>query len=584
MSAAAEVPNCDAAGAATSDTPAPAPDDGATDTQSEAAAVPDSAPLDGGDKSTDSAAVVAALAFALVYPPFRVGRSVNPKLLVQLLGACVILFTFAWLYIGAAWDPHLRLRSLSVAVLSCDAGVPPALAPALPPAFVAAPPLGAALLASSLFDPTSRAASLLGWRTFQCGAAAGGACGVTAATADACRAELVRAVERGDVWSALYVPRGFTAAVLSHAPAFGMNATGATMEHIYGSGRSTSTYTFIKALVVATSAGMSSALGASVLANAALGAAMSKSFFLAPFTLVATDLHPVIFFGQHFATYVLCVLLWMGSAFVASLTYQYKTRAEVDALRNARRITVSEALRTIAAKSLLATCFSFLQAISLVSVMLCLGGYHAGAGAHHGCQWAHNPGRAIAYGAYMAWSFLSINALCLHVFGVERFTAITTCARARGDPRGLGWADLHCAAVGAACLAVCGRAGSLLRACALAHAQADAHPAAHLRGRVLLGDAVQPLLPHRPRAAVLLRRARVPHHLLRRPGELEPHQLDGAHRVVRAARRQPRMRVRAGALCGGCARLTRRELHGIAGTWAVSPSSWCSRWRGCRSA
>jgi hypothetical protein len=460
---------------------------------------------------------------------------------VQLLGACVNLFAFAWLYIGASWDPHLRLRTLAVGVLSCDAGVPPALAPALPAAFVAAPPLGAALLASSLFDPSSRAAGLLGWRVFQCGAAGGGACGATPALADACRAELVRAVERGEVWSALYVPRAFTAAVLSHAPAFGMNATQATLEHIYGTGRSTSTYTFIKAVVVSVSAGMSAALGGSVLGNAALGAAMSKSFFLSPFTLIATDLHPVTFFGQHFATYVLCVLLWMGSAFSAALTYQYKTRAEIDALRTSRRIPVGEALRTVAAKSLLAVCFSFLQAISLVSVMLCLGGYRAGAGAHHGCQWAHNPGRAIAYGAYMAWSFLSINALCLHVFGQERFTATTTCVRAHACLPGLLCVWAH----SAACLHVCAR-------------QADAHPAAHIRGRVLFRDDLQPLLPHRPRPALLLWCARVPHHLLRRPGELEPHQLDGSHRVVRAgsarAQRVPRALCHVGLPCIVCVR------------------------------
>lgn len=364
-------------------------------------------------------------AFALVYPPFWVGRGPHPKLLVQLLGACVMLFIFCFLYVGAAWNPQPHLHSLEVAVLSCDAGVPLSLQPLLPPALSAAPPLGAQLVAGTLFDAASPAAGLLGWRGFTCGAAAGGACG--AASADACRAELVRAVERGEAWSALFVPAGFTAAVLSNAPALRLNASTARVEHIYGSGRSLSTYTYVRSYVSAAVGGISGALARAALSDATLSATLSKSFFVTPLALVATDLHPVVHFGQHFATYVLCVLLWMGSAFTTALIYQYKTAAETDALRNTRPIPAAEALRTLLSKSGVAVAFSFLQAVSLVAVILCIGRYSEARGGNaDGCQFAHNPGVAIAYGAYMAWSFLSINALSLHVFGQERFTAITT--------------------------------------------------------------------------------------------------------------------------------------------------------------
>jgi hypothetical protein len=403
--------------------------------------------------------------YALEYPPLVIGRTPNPKLIAQLLGACVILFVFAWLYIGAAWDPHRRLHRLHVAVLSCDAGVPAALAAAAP-AMAATPALGTATVARALYAPASPAAGLLGWQPFACAAAAGApSC---AAVADACRAELVRAVERGDAWSALFVPAGFTAAVLSNIPALGLNATTASMEHLYSTGRSLSTYTFIRSAVAATAAGMQAALAQSALASPTLGAALGRAFYIAPFALVSTDLHPVTHLGQHFASYVLCVLLWMGSAFSAALVFQFKTRAEVDALASTRRVAASEALRTLAAKSLLAVCFSFLQAIALVAVLLCLGGYGAGAGAHHGCQWAHNPGVAIAYGAYMAWSFLSINALCLHVLGQERFTAVTTCVACALQSRTPPSHSERFPAAAAGCCLLCSsrrRAPSSARSC-----------------------------------------------------------------------------------------------------------------------
>ena len=285
-----------------------------------------------------------------------------------------------------------------------------------------------ALLAGSILDPSTAAGSTLGWTAFACSAAGGSACG--SASAAACRAELVRAVNNGQVWSALFVPATFTANVLTGAPALaaamGRNATTAVVEHIYGAGRSPSTYTYIKSVVSATVAGLASALGRNVLGNSALSAAMSKAYFMAPLALLDTNLHPVVHYGQTFASYVFCVLLWMGSAFTAAALSQYKTRAEMEHARGTP-VPVGKALRIVAVKSSVAIAFAFIQAIALVSVLLCLGRYIAdGPDGSSGLTWAHSPGLMIAYGAYMSFSFLSLNALSLHVIGVEKFTAVTT--------------------------------------------------------------------------------------------------------------------------------------------------------------
>jgi len=116
----------------------------------------------------------------------------------------------------------------------------------------------------------------------------------------------------------------------------------------------------------------------------------------------------------------------MGAAFTTALIFQFKTRAEMQSMRGGAHVSVRDALRTLAAKSAIAIVFSFVQAIALVSVLLCLGRYHADAGGGDGLTWAHSPGLMIAYAAYMSFSFLSINAMALQAIGVEKFTTVTT--------------------------------------------------------------------------------------------------------------------------------------------------------------
>ena len=116
----------------------------------DAADAPAEAPAaDAAAKEGDAAASSAVPVFTLEYPQllvsYKVGRAawhgLNPRLLVQLTGASVAVMVFAYLYVGVSWNPGARLKTLQVAVLSCDAGVPSALAAALP-ALAAAPPMG----------------------------------------------------------------------------------------------------------------------------------------------------------------------------------------------------------------------------------------------------------------------------------------------------------------------------------------------------------------------------------------------------------------------------------------------------------
>ncbi len=388
----------------------------------EEAGVPAGELLSPGAHASVHALDTTALAAApLRYPPVSRWKVFN-----DMNFSVLLMYSFIWLYVGSYWNPQKHYSKLRVAVLSCDAGVPAQLAGAVPPS-LSAVPLGSALLAGSVFNVSSRAHTLLGWTPFDCAAAAGApSC---ASVADACRQELVRAVELGDVWSALYVPPGFTASLLSNVPALapvlGVNASAPRMEHVFGTGRSYNTYAYVKALTTSVVGGISAGLGAQLLADPTLSALLRKAFFLSPVALTETDLHPVVNFGQHHAADMLCVTLFIGAAFSAAIALPLKSATQIEP-HGGRVMGAREALRIIAARLAVGVAYSFIQSIALISVLLCLGGYSENE--VHRCQWARNPGVAMAYGGYMAWCFMMMNAVIHIIFGHEPYSAFVTLA------------------------------------------------------------------------------------------------------------------------------------------------------------
>lgn len=335
-----------------------------------------------------------------------------------------LVFALAFLYTGSYWNPQAHYKSLQVAVLSCDAGAPAALVSVLPPQ-LGAVPLGTALLAGSVFNVTSPAAKLLGWSAYTCNAAMGApSC---AAVASACRAELVDAVESGRVWSALFVPSTFTSAVLSNSPTLAP-ATGFAspsipiVEHIISTGRGYSTYTTLTIIVNNTVAGVVQGLGTMLAANPVVAAMLRPAYFVTPAKLVQTDLHPVNNYGQTMVAQTSFVCLYIGSMFNAFILLNMKRR--VDSNGVASQLSTREALRLIGRRLALGVTFCFIHAIAVVAVILCLGNYSTSSA--HDCQWARNPGVAIAYCAYMAWCFMTMNAVMLGISGEDGYSTFAT--------------------------------------------------------------------------------------------------------------------------------------------------------------
>ena len=167
-------------------------------------------------------------------------------------------------------------------------------------------------------------------------------------------------------------------------------------------------------------------LASTLLASPQLQAAIRPSFLVQPVALLSTDLHPVNHLGQEFAAYVFPLVLWMGAAFFAALVHIFRTQPELKGLATRTPLSVRDGLHTAGKKLALVVFFCFVLAIAMVAVLLCVGNYQAAASSHGGAQWAHNPGLAVAYGAYLTWSFFAMNALILSLTKMHNFTIYTT--------------------------------------------------------------------------------------------------------------------------------------------------------------
>ena len=55
---------------------------------------------------------------------------------------------------------------------------------------------------------------------------------------------------------------------------------------------------------------------------------VSPNFYISPISLVNFNVAPVHTSGQNLASYVLCVLLWLGTTFIVSSMYPFGTKTE----------------------------------------------------------------------------------------------------------------------------------------------------------------------------------------------------------------------------------------------------------------
>ncbi|KAG2487264.1 hypothetical protein HYH03_014105 [Edaphochlamys debaryana] len=381
------------------------------------------------------------------------------------LFALLMIWCYGWLYLGAFWNPLTRLEDLHVSVLNCDV-LPPtsslnaSFAPYMP---VLAPrPLATSLLAGSIYNtnsplgPGGGSGRSLTWDTASCPGVTGPRpCGTPEEEA-ACMQSLSNDVRQGGPWALLYFPSTFTTSYLSWYTYSGIAPQLQSLwaQYVIARGRCYSTYNYVSAvttqsLVPGLSRSLTQALASNPAAVAATG--LNLKFLATGITPVETDLAPVKNFGQHFASYIFCVLLWLGSTFMVVTSWQFKlpveralmappparpsatgpledgtqTEAETAAVQakaeaaetERRHVRLGALAWALWVKGFVAAVFMF-----ILSVLLCCLLWALGAGNE---QFYKNAGQTIAFGWYMSWSFIAINALLLHFLGVERFSSIS---------------------------------------------------------------------------------------------------------------------------------------------------------------
>ncbi|KAG2453264.1 hypothetical protein HYH02_002587 [Chlamydomonas schloesseri] len=358
---------------------------------------------------------------------------------ITALGAVLMIWMFAWLYCGAFWNPVTRLSNLHVAVLNCDS-LPPAdsVAPGFEPVMNAMLPLPLAtsMLAGSVFNASSGLSGsgrALSWYQYYCGPQAGnGSAGsgpnpnATCGAAEASCLEDLRdqVLNGGKPWAVVYFPSGFTTAYLSWFPNSGVAPAQQRPlgQYIIARGRDYSTYTYVGGVVQqGVIPGLSRSLTAGLAGNGTSSPVLAR-FLALGFALAEVDLAPVRNFGQHFATYIFCVLLWLGASFVVATSWQFKLPSEVElhdpalAVPGCRPRRMALLAWGLWVKGSIGALFMFLLMLLLTCVLWGLGGGNE--------QWAGaNAGEAIAFGWFMSWSFISVNAVLLHLMGIERFSS-----------------------------------------------------------------------------------------------------------------------------------------------------------------
>eukprot|EP00741_Cyanophora_paradoxa_P018195 tig00021038_g17568.t1 len=199
-------------------------------------------------------------------------RYICSKLFRTVFFVSLFPFFFGYLYLAAVWDVQGHLHS--------------------------------AVLSGVFRSDASAVRQRLGWSE---GGAGGGG-----------REEALGRVRSGELFAALVVPASFTEDFLS---AFGPPAGYRTpaLELIYAEGRSMTTMDSVTRVVDRGAAALATNLIQQLVSANATGLVRSAQLFATPVAYARTNLHPVRFFGQNFASYVTYMVLWIGSMGVVML-------------------------------------------------------------------------------------------------------------------------------------------------------------------------------------------------------------------------------------------------------------------------
>ncbi|KAF9155322.1 hypothetical protein DFQ26_009779 [Actinomortierella ambigua] len=236
------------------------------------------------------------------------------------------------------------------------------------------------------------------------------------------RESLIQEVDLGHYWGLLYIPANFSTALLMNAPTRQGPAnisTPVTIEYVFDQGRNYATQGIIEKVMLTTVNGLIQGFLQRLLSSPSsptLMATMTPSFWVKPIHFSETILHPVLQYGESFASYMVFVVAYIGSLLTVNCIARYlPSNVETFGM-----LTIGDdkeyrhfpALRIVLARHTVAIMFSTVHSLLIWMVPRVLHGYSTvGSTAFV----------AFVFTFLCTWSFLSVLFFMCRVFTIDGF-------------------------------------------------------------------------------------------------------------------------------------------------------------------
>ncbi|KAF9299993.1 hypothetical protein BGZ74_008418 [Mortierella antarctica] len=341
-----------------------------------------------------------------------------------LVATSVVMIIYTWLYLGSLWSPLTRVKNVEIVFYNADKGfdfstTPPQLVP-LFQGIAHNSSLGT-MVESQIMDPAGALNHVVKW-------------------VDKTQEEgwdynsLVDYVDNGNTWGLLYIPSNFSNNFLSYAPstiagpATAASAKPVVMEYVFDQGRNYATHSIVEKYVSKSMEALSRGFENRLLtspANQTLLQVMHPTFWAQSIRFYETVMHPVLVYGQNFATYVVFIVLWIGSMLaVYSICKFLPTTIETvgvltlgpeepTPVGGKKPLPKFPAIRIVLARHTVSMMFSLLHTIFIWMVPQVLKGHQMAAN--------FSAGYAFAFIWFTGWSFISMQFLLAHLLGVDGF-------------------------------------------------------------------------------------------------------------------------------------------------------------------
>ncbi|KAG0259230.1 hypothetical protein DFQ27_004181 [Actinomortierella ambigua] len=342
---------------------------------------------------------------------------VLPHLLSSTIGILLVISSlvvaaYIWLYMGSLWSPLSRVKNVPILLCNQDTGFNFSSSPGqvrrLFQNITGGAPVGT-ILQKQIMDPEGLVHKAFEWHD-------------VSAQPGWTRESLIQEVDLGHYWGLLYIPANFSTALLMNAPTRQGPAnisTPVTIEYVFDQGRNYATQGIIEKVMLTTVNGLIQGFLQrllSSLSSPTLMATMTPSFWVKPIHFSETILHPVLQYGESFASYMVFVVAYIGSLLTVNCIARYlPSNVETFGM-----LTIGDdkeyrhfpALRIVLARHTVAIMFSTVHSLLIWMVPRVLHGYSTvGSTAFV----------AFVFTFLCTWSFLSVLFFMCRVFTIDGF-------------------------------------------------------------------------------------------------------------------------------------------------------------------